>query len=96
MPWRLGGVSKFLRRKIGTNYEVSHLVNGTGWLMANYSDEPPFNEKSSSNGERCSVGKAVSAAFVRWVGISKGVPKKTVWGSISWKDCLKAQSVKNV
>ena len=64
--------------------------------MANYFDGPPFNEKSSSNGERCSVGKAVSAAFVRWVGISKGVQKNSVGIDLVERLFLKTQSVKNV
>ena len=64
--------------------------------MANYSDGPPFNEKSSSNGERCSVEKPVSAAFVRWVGISKGVQKNSVGIDLVERLFLKTQSVKNV
>ena len=64
--------------------------------MPNYSDGPPFNEKSSSDAERCSVGKPVSTAFVRWVGISKGVKKNSVGIDLVERPFLKAQTLKSV
>ena len=67
-----------------------------GWLESNCSDGLPFNEKSSSDGERCSVGKPVSTAFVRWEGISKGVQKNSVGIDLVERLFLKAQSVKKV
>ena len=81
-PGRFGGTPGIRHRHLPCHTMpcVQYCTRYRRRLEPNYSDGPPFNEKSSSAEERCSVGirKPVSTAFVRWAGISKGVQNNSV------------------